>query len=228
MPTDLPEVRRVSFADHAAKAADLLVKPDDAGRVAAAACRLEPLQRIQVAFDQLVNHAEGHRRGELGPYGHDFHGYAKAELEGAKRHVEVLAVASEAAIAMHKDMTAQLRTLEDAMSKKKDDEQKLTTDGSPHPLQEGGYDPAKDPQLPSNISDVEALKEGKTTHAQNEAIARADAEANGGEGKEPTKAEGSDAQREPAKPAPTPPPTPKTPPVVQPVVEPKKPSPPKK
>lgn len=190
----LPEVNRVSYADHAKKAADLLVPPDEAGRVASEACRLEPLQRIQVAFDQLANHAEGHRRGEIGAYGHHFRSYVQAELEGAKRHVEVLAVASEAAIAMHKEMSAQLKALEDAMTKKKDDEPKLTTDGGPHPLQEGGYDPDKDPQLPSNISDIEALKEGKTTHAQSEAIAKADAE--DAEDREPAK---SDEPAEPAK-----------------------------
>lgn len=114
---ELPEIRRVSYADHAKKAADLLVPPDDAGRVAAAACRLEPLQKIQVAFDQLVNHADGHRRGEPGPFGLHFTQYVEAELEGAKRHVEVLAAASEAAVSMHKAMTAQLKSLADAMGK---------------------------------------------------------------------------------------------------------------
>ena len=218
MPDPIPSVHRVSYADHAAKAAALLVKPDDAGRVAAAACRLEPLQKIQVAFDQLVNHAEGHRRGEVGPFGLHFRQYAEAELDGAKRHLEVLAAASEAAISMHKEMTKQLKSLEDAMSKKRDDEgPKLTTDGSPHPLQEGGYDPAKDPQLPSNISDVEALKEGKTTHAQNEAIVRADAEESKDD--EPTKA---DEFNKPVDPKSVVTPKPVVPPVV---VEPKKPTP---
>jgi hypothetical protein len=184
--TTLPPIGRVSFADNAQKAAsELVADPDRVGQVAAEASRLLPLHRMQVAFDQLVGHAETRRAGGLGPYGHDYAGYVQAELDGANRHAEVLMVAATAAQAMMQEMTSQLQDLEVAMAKAKDDKDpQLTPDGSPHPLQAGGYDPATDSALPSNISDIEALKEGKTTRAQNEAIAKADAA--GDEGAEPT------------------------------------------
>jgi hypothetical protein len=196
MPTEVPAVNRVSFAEHAQRAAATLVEPDRAGQVAVAATRLAPLQRIQTAFDQLAGHAEGRRRGEFGPYGHDFRGYVQAELDGARRHVEELACAHAAADSMFEEMTRQLQAQETAMAKKKDDDApQLTTGGEPHPLQAGGYDPDADPQLPGNISDVEALKEGKMTRAQSEAVARADAEA--AEGREPAKSDEADTRPAP-------------------------------
>lgn len=179
MPKPLPEVRRVSYAEHAQKVAATLAPPDDAGRLAAEACRLEPLQRIQVTFDQLAGRAEARRRGEPWPYDHAYAGHVKAEMQGVQRHREVLQCAAAAADAMIDQMERQILDLETAMAKQKDDETpppQLTPSGEPHPLQKGGYDPNADPQLPGNISDVEALKEGKTTRAQGEAIAASDAE----------------------------------------------------
>jgi hypothetical protein len=81
-----PEVRRVSYDEHA-RAVARDIQPDDpdrAGRTAALAVRLEPLQRIQVAFDQLVAHAAGRRRGEAWDYaGPSFAHYARDALADA-------------------------------------------------------------------------------------------------------------------------------------------------
>lgn len=76
---------------------------------------------------------------------------------------------------------------------KPEDHPHLTTSGDPHPLEEGGYDADSDPQLPGNISDIEALKEGKETRKQTEAIAKADQ----GEtkGHTPANADGTDKDK---------------------------------
>jgi hypothetical protein len=71
-----------------------------------------------------------------------------------------------------------------------EDHPQLTTGGEPHPLEEGGYDANADPALPGNISDIEALKEGKQTRAQAEAIGAADAART--EGHKPAGADGFD------------------------------------
>lgn len=188
---ELPRVDRVSYHDavHAA-AREIVGDPDRDGQVANEAARLAPLHRIQVAFDQLAAHADTHRAGGLGPYGHNFWGYARDELAAARRHAEVLKVAAVAAEVMLERKAGMLDALEAAMAKQRGDDPKLTTTGEDHPLQQGGYDPAADPGLPSNISDVEALKEGKTTKAQAEALAKADAA--GDEGQEPAPSDEAD------------------------------------
>lgn len=172
---ELPEVVRVSYADHARNAADELVSPEEAGRLAADACRLEPLQKIQVALDQIVGHAAAHRRGDPLAAGGDFHGYFTAEMAGLEHYRNVLLCAGEAAVDMIDEMRYRVNMLESAMSHEPD-EPKLTVTGEPHPLEQGGYDPSADPQKSPETTDVESLKEGKTTTAQAEAIGRADAE----------------------------------------------------
>jgi hypothetical protein len=172
-----PEVRRVSYDEHA-RAVARDIQPDDpdrAGRTAALAVRLEPLQRIQVAFDQLVAHAAGRRRGEAWDYaGPSFAHYAKDALAHAREHSDVLHCAAEAADTMIAHMSDQLTALEDAMDPNNPDRPSLTPDGSPHPLEAGGYDPNADPQLPGHESDVATGKAGQTTRAQADAIAAGD------------------------------------------------------
>jgi hypothetical protein len=197
-PTGLPEVRRVSYADHANDAAKAIVPddPDRAGLAAREACRLEPLQKIQVEFDQLVGIADARRRGE--PWQHSGDGYpghVRSAFEYVNRLAAVLETAAKASRTMIDAMESRLSELEAAMKKKAKsdapDAPKLTASGEPHPLQEGGYDANADPQLPGYISDVEALKEGKTTRKQAEAIAASDAMH--GEDQEPTPADPADA-----------------------------------
>jgi hypothetical protein len=172
-----PEVRRVSYDEHA-RAVARDIQPDDpdrAGRTAALAVRLEPLQRIQVAFDQLVAHAAGRRRGEAWDYaGPSFAHYARDALAHAREHSDVLHCAAEAADTMINHMSDQLTALEDAMDPNNPDRPSLTPDGSPHPLEAGGYDPNADPQLPGHESDVATGKAGQTTRAQADAIAAGD------------------------------------------------------
>jgi hypothetical protein len=178
-----PEVRRVSYAEHAREAArrEHPHDPDTAGAVAAEATRMAPLQDIQVAFDQLYARAQERRRGA--PWEHSGPGYpqyAKDVIAHARRRASVLVVAADAAMSMVGRMTDQVRTQEDAMTDEANDEPKpnvLTPSGAPHPLQAGGYDADADLQLPSNESDIAAGKAGHTTRAQAEAIGRGDAAA---------------------------------------------------
>lgn len=181
---DAPTARRVSFADHARRAADGATPddPETSGRAAVEATRLAPLQAIQVAFDQLHTAHAARLRGEPWPHTTPFADHAAGVMTHARRHAQTLAVAADAARSMIEDMSGQIQQTEDHMA---DEHPRLTPDGSPHPLEAGGYDPAADPQLPSNVSDVAALKEGKATRRQAEAIARADADAAAKEGADP-------------------------------------------
>lgn len=206
---DAPNVRRVSFADHAGRAAAeaLPDDPDRSGRDARAATQLAPLQAIQVAFDQVVGVAQARLRGEAWQQSGSYARHFADVLEHAGRHARVLAVAAEAARSMVADMTANLKLIEDHMSKKKHpDGPRLTPDGSPHPLEAGGYDPDADPQLPSNVSDVAALKEGKTTRKQSEAIAAGDAARAEDDEQEADEARGRSAARPQPRSATKPPP----------------------
>lgn len=182
---DIPEIRRVSYAEHAEQAVAGHTDPDMAGAIAREATRIDPLQRIQVAFDQLARQAEDQRKGVLWDASLPWPLHVRDTLEHARRYRDVLACAARAADSMIEQMSSQLSALEEAMSAGNPNEApRLTNTGEPHPLEQGGYDPQADPQKEANISDVEALKEGKTTRAQAEAIGRA--------------AEGEAKDREPA------------------------------
>jgi hypothetical protein len=169
-------ITRASFVDHTRRAATAAhANPDHAGRTAAEAARLEPIQRIQLALDQLVRHAEDRRTGLPWPYDTPYRRTVEQTLEHAGHLRDVLRCAADAADSMIDHISQQVFTVEAPMSQ--DDPNKppvLTTTGEPHPLQQGGYDPAADPAKPGNISDIEALKEGKATPAQVEALAAAD------------------------------------------------------
>lgn len=178
-----PTIRRVSFSDHLAKATAANRDRDAAGRVAAAAGQLPPLHAIQVATDQVVRKADDLAAGIPDPYGKGLGYHLDQTIGHIEHHRDVLRAAADAADAMIGDLKSQMTGLERHMSKKDqggdlpagarpEDQQppQLTTSGEPHPLVEAGYDPAADPQLPPNISDVEALKEGKATFKQTEAI----------------------------------------------------------
>lgn len=211
-PLDAPNVRRVSFSDHVGRAAAESA-PDDpagAGAVAAQAVRLAPLHAIQVAFDQVVGVAQARLRGEAWQQSGTYALHFADVLGHAERHARVLAVAAEAARSMVADMTTNLSALEDHMSKHHPDGPRLTPDGSPHPLEAGGYDPDADPQLPSNVSDVAALKEGKTTRKQSEAIAAGDAARAEDDEQEADEARGRSAARSQPRSTTKPPPEPPT------------------
>jgi hypothetical protein len=173
-------LRRVSYHDAAhAAAPQKKGDPGYAGSVAAAAIQLPPLQAMQTAFDQLNRAARDRASGAPWEHTGSFAGHTADVLKHAGRLRDVLATAHAAADAMIADMTAQTSSLEKSMSKPKSDapdHPQLTTTGEPHPLEKGGYDADSDPGLPGNISDVEALKEGKTTRAQAAAIGEADAQ----------------------------------------------------
>lgn len=180
----MSEFMRSSFHDHSARAAARAEPdPDEAGRLTADARRLEPLHAIQIALDQLARKAEDRARGVPDPYGLSFAQHARDALIHARRLALVLRVAADAGAAMVAETLDQVHRLEADMARSRSprpehtDETppKLTESGAPHPLQEGGYDPDADPQLPS-VSDIEALKEGKTTHQQAEALAAHDVE----------------------------------------------------
>jgi hypothetical protein len=171
---DIPEIRRVSYAEHAEQAVAGHRDPDLAGAIAREATRIDPLQRIQVAFDQLARQAEDQRKGVLWDASLPWPVHVRDTLEHARRYRDILACAARAADSMIEQMSSQLSVLEEAMSAGNPNEApRLTNTGEPHPLEQGGYDPQADPQKEANISDVEALKEGKTTRAQAEAIGRA-------------------------------------------------------
>lgn len=194
--SDLPEVRRVSLTDHVRAATDAGRKddPDRAALLLGAASQLKPLHAIQVAFDALARTATDLRAGVPDPYAKTLGYHAGEALRHVEYHRDVLKAGYEAAEAMIAEMKTQTSSLENAMAKQKPEHPKLTNDGSPHPLEEGGYDANSDPALPGNISDVEALKEGKQTRAQTEAIAQADLAET--EGHAPAAADGTDKDEE--------------------------------
>jgi hypothetical protein len=175
----MSEIRRIDYAGHLERAAPRSEDdPGRAGLLANEAARLVPLQRIQTAFDQTIVRADTVARGGAWEYTGGLREHVASTLEYVRRSLDVLRTAAAAAEAMIDDFTAILTPLtEENMSQ--DDPNKgpqLTTTGEPHPLQKGGYDPHTDPTLQGNISDIEALKEGKTTPAQAEALAAADTE----------------------------------------------------
>lgn len=180
--TPLPTVRRVNYTDHARAATDkALPGHENPGAVADAVTRLDPFQRMQTAADQLLSRSEAARRGEPFDFPGGFDRFAADVLSHIDGHAKVLEVAAAAARSFAGEVAAQTEGLVTAMNDKRKEQAakdgpQLTTDGSEHPLQQGGYDADADPQLPGNISDVEALKEGKATRAQAAAIAKADAE----------------------------------------------------
>lgn len=170
-----PEVRRIAFAELTRRAADGAFPEDgeQAAAVARAADGLTPLHRIQVAFDQVVSVAAAQRRGEPWPHNGTYSDHYADVMKHARRHADTLAVAADTADTMVGEMESQLKQLEESMADEKANN--LTTDGSPHPLESGGYDADNDPQLPSNVSDIAALKEGKATRRQTEAVVAGDA-----------------------------------------------------
>lgn len=174
-PHELPRVPRSDYTAHAMKAAAArLPHADDHGRTANEAVQLDPFRRIQVAQDQLIGHADSVRRGEPFDFPGGFNAYAADALAHMDRHATTLEIAAAAARAQVDEITSHAKGLVHAMSKPKDEHPKLTTDGSPHPLEEGGYDANSDAGKPANMSDVGALKAGQASQAQAEAIAKAD------------------------------------------------------
>jgi hypothetical protein len=168
-------IARAAAADHTAQAAATHEDPDFAGRVAAEAARLEPLARLQVALDQLAGQAEDRRRGLPWPFDTPYEGTVVQALAHAGYLRDILRCAATAADTMIEQLSQQVSDPGATMTVPNPNEgPRLTTTGEPHPLQEGGYDPAADPAKPGNISDIEALKEGKATPAQVEALAAAD------------------------------------------------------
>lgn len=173
-PTSLPSVRPLDFETLAASAA-----PDATdywSTVAREAIRLDPILKMKGLYSQTVAHAESLRRGEPWLYAGGFGLHATDTIRTLRRNRDVLATAASAADAALSQITAELGALEQAMSDKRNDEQghPLTTDGSTHPLVEGGYDPDADGQLKAEESPSAGLKAGHTTKAQAEALARSD------------------------------------------------------
>lgn len=177
----MPEVKRLDYQSHIQNAApEDPADPGHRGAIAHEAARLRPLQEIQVNFDQVIQKAEARARGEPWPYGGSFEEHCAAALEHAQRRSEVLRCAADAADSIIAELKSTIVPGEPAMSTEDPNQgpQLTTTTGEPHPLQEGGYDANADPGLPSNISDVEAMKEGKTTRKEAEALGAADTKDN--------------------------------------------------
>jgi hypothetical protein len=191
MPDEVaPQFPPIAHANYDDAARAAIVHPDESAHpgIFLEATKLDPLRRVQSRLNQVAAAlAEYARPGPKSLPG-DVSTFIENEMEYIARDVNSLKAAHAAAQHLHDHYAKQFATWEKAMSKGKStkgdgtdpnagDHPQLTTSGAPHPLEAGGYEANEDPQLPGNISDVEALKEGKTTRQQATAIAEGDAAA---------------------------------------------------
>lgn len=110
----LPSIARVSIDEHVAAATADVEEPVERDAIRAAARLLEPLRKVQVAFDQMVRNVEDDLRARrtlgLGPglskMGRE---YIEAEFAVVGRHLAVLDAAQEAGHAMVEAMADRMR-----------------------------------------------------------------------------------------------------------------------
>jgi hypothetical protein len=190
--------------------------------VAREAALIPAMQRMRVAFDQLSGVASTDM-ATSGTVSEATQNHARQVMAPLERDRLILRAAHEAAESYFQEMNQKLdqsggmRTMStgpndpnapkgdpNAPERPQPPGPQLTDTGVPHPLQQGGYDPNADPQLPSNESDVGALKAGhgtrKMTEAQN-AARQAQQDANAGD---VPNNQGQTSQSQPPPPPPTP------------------------
>jgi hypothetical protein len=201
MPDEVaPQFPPIAHANYDDAARAAIVHPDESAHpgIFLEATKLDPLRRIQSRLNQVAAVLADYARPGPKSLPGDVRQFIRAERDYIARDVNSLAAAHAAAIHLYDHYSEQFATWEKAMDKKDEkaraemakkdptnaggtpvegDHPQLTTSGAPHPLEAGGYEANEDPQLPGNISDVEALKEGKTTRQQATAIAEGDAAA---------------------------------------------------
>jgi hypothetical protein len=188
--------------------------------VAREAALIPAMQRMRVAFDQLSGVASTDM-ATSGTVSEATQNHARQVMAPLERDRLILRAAHEAAESYFQEMNQKLdqsggmkaMSAQDPNDPNKDPNAperpqppgpQLTDTGVPHPLQQGGYDPNADAQLPSNESDVGALKAGhgtrKMTEAQN-AARQAQQDAN--QGDVPNN-QGQTSQSQPPSPPPAP------------------------